>query len=189
MKHWPPPAPRKPRRRRVPAFHPVPVGARRDGWTPARQAGFIGMLAETGSVLAAARFVSMSRESAYRLRKRPGAAGFAAAWDAALGHEVATVRGGRVKVTGLPAGYRLETGLLQVNLYAGRYRGFIRKTDSCGLLKHLSTLDRALRGWNGGERKSHQFRGDRASTLSPCTPHEPRGPAPFKQAGAASRSA
>lgn len=143
MKQWPPPRPRAPHRRRVPAFHPVPVGARRDGWTPERQAGFIGMLAETGSVLAAARFVSMSRESAYKLRRRPGAAGFAAAWDIALGREVDGIRGGRVKFTGLPAGYRIEAGLIQVILYAGRYRGFARKADSCGLLAHLARLDRA----------------------------------------------
>ncbi len=145
MKHWSPPAPRKPRRRRIPAFHPVPVGERHDGWTHARQADFIGHLAETRRVLAAARFVSMSRESAYRLRRRPGAAGFAAAWDIALGREGHTVTHGRVKVTDLPTGYRIEAGLIQVILYAGRYRGFARKADSCGLLKHLATLDRACR--------------------------------------------
>lgn len=145
MKHWPPPSPRAAHRRRVPTFHPVPVGDRHDGWTHARQADFIGMLAETRSVLAAARFVSMSRESAYKLRRRPGAAGFAAAWDAALGREVHTTGGSKAKLTDLPTGYRIEAGLIQVIVYAGRYRGFARKTDSCGLLKHLATLDGVLR--------------------------------------------
>jgi hypothetical protein len=71
-------------RRHVPAFTPVPVRARKDGWLPQRQVDFIGVLAETGCVAEAARAVGMSRESAYRLRERPGAESFAAAWDAAL---------------------------------------------------------------------------------------------------------
>lgn len=41
-----------------PAFTPVPVRARRDGWTPARQFRFIAMLAETGSPARAARPVT-----------------------------------------------------------------------------------------------------------------------------------
>lgn len=63
---------------------PVPVRARRDGWTPARQAAFIAALRDTLTVTAAARVVGMSWQSAYRLRARPDAGGFAAAWDAAL---------------------------------------------------------------------------------------------------------
>src|SRR5687768_738078 len=75
--------PRTPRPR-LPAFHPVPIRTRSDGWTPVRQAEFIGMLAETGSVSAAAEFVGMARETAYRLRRKPGAEEFAHAWDVAL---------------------------------------------------------------------------------------------------------
>ena len=67
------------------AFAPVPVKPRRDGWTPARQLAFILRLALLGGVASAARAVGMSRESAYRLRDHPGAGGFAAAWDKALG--------------------------------------------------------------------------------------------------------
>jgi hypothetical protein len=145
MKHWPPARPRAARRRHVPLFHPVPVGTRRDGWTLERQADFIGHLAEKRSVLAAARAVSMSRESAYRLRRRPGAASFAAAWDAALGCPAGPLSGSRAKFTDLPAGYRLEAGFIQVIIYAGRYRGFTRKTDSFGLLQHLARLDRVCR--------------------------------------------
>ena len=48
---------------RVPPFLPVPLRARADGWTPERQARFIGLLAETGSVVEAARAVGMSREA------------------------------------------------------------------------------------------------------------------------------
>lgn len=69
-----------PPRRRVPAFTPVPLRYRRDGWTPGRQADFLGRLAETMNVAASARHVGKSRESAYRLRDKPGAASFAAAW-------------------------------------------------------------------------------------------------------------
>ena len=67
------------------AFAPVPVQARRDGWSPARQTGFIHRMALCADVGASARGVGMSRESAWRLRKRPGAESFAAAWDLAAG--------------------------------------------------------------------------------------------------------
>ena len=40
------------RRLRVPAFYPVPTRSRRGGWTVGQQADFLGMLAETGSVIA-----------------------------------------------------------------------------------------------------------------------------------------
>lgn len=66
-------------------FTPVPTSStRHDGWTPARQAAFIYLLAQHGGVSAAARTVGMTSQSANRLRKRPGAESFAAAWDAAL---------------------------------------------------------------------------------------------------------
>jgi hypothetical protein len=126
-------------------FHPVPLAPRADGWTPARQAAFAGFLAETRSVLAACRRVQMGRESAYRLRKRPGAAGFAAAWDAALGKSHAPVDLASAKSTGLDAGYRSRAGLLQVMMYAGRYAGTRCKDDNNALLQHLAQLDRATR--------------------------------------------
>jgi hypothetical protein len=70
--------------RRVPAFTPVPLRFRSDGWTPMRQADFLGALAETRCVAKAARRVGKTRESAYRLRAKPLAESFAAAWDAIL---------------------------------------------------------------------------------------------------------
>lgn len=42
----------------------VPVRARTDGWTPQRQRAFIEVLADTGSVSAAAEAVGLSREAA-----------------------------------------------------------------------------------------------------------------------------
>lgn len=67
------------------AFAPVPVRGRQDGWSEARQRGFVVRLALCGSVGRAAAAVGMTRRSAYRLRTRPGAEEFAAAWDMALG--------------------------------------------------------------------------------------------------------
>jgi len=67
------------------AFRPVPLKLRRDGWTPRRQQAFILRLALCGSVAKAAQGVGMGRESAYRLRRHPGAASFAASWDRAVG--------------------------------------------------------------------------------------------------------
>ena len=78
--------PRPPRRKpwpRVPPFYPVPaLRSRRGGWSPRRQADFLGFLAETGSVLAACERVGLSREAAYKLRRRDPV--FALAWDVAL---------------------------------------------------------------------------------------------------------
>lgn len=69
----------------LPAFTPVPRRCRRhDGWTPARQRGFIEALADLGSVEAAARAVDMSSVGAYQLRRQPGAEEFRKAWEAAL---------------------------------------------------------------------------------------------------------
>jgi hypothetical protein len=150
MKHWPPPSPApqpyRPRRV-VPCFHPVPVGARADGWTAERQAAFIGHLAETRSVVAACRRIGMGRESAYRLRKRAGAAGFAAAWDAAMGTRHEAVDLASAKSTGLDPGYRSRVGLARVVLVGGRYAGTVWKDDDSALLSHLARLDRACREW------------------------------------------
>ena len=65
------------------AFAPVPVKARHDGWTVDRQKWFILRLALGGCVSVAAKGVGMTAKSAYRLRNRPGAESFAAAWDRA----------------------------------------------------------------------------------------------------------
>ena len=136
MKCSPPPVP-PPTRRRIPAFHPVPVAARRDGWTPERQAAFIGWLAETRSVAEAAKRVSMGRESAYRLRKRPGAAGFAAAWDAALGVPHRPVDLSSAKATQLTSHDRLQARLARTIMRRGRYVATHWKEDDNALLQLL----------------------------------------------------
>ena len=139
----------EPQRRRLPAFHPVPIGPRSDGWNPRRQAAFIGYLVETGSVQAAARRVGMGRESAYRLRRRPGAAGFAAAWDAALGKPHRAVDLSSEKSTGLDAAYRLEAGLMLVVIGAGRFKGSYWKDDNNALMQLLAQRDRGRPGLPG----------------------------------------
>ena len=77
----------------APYLHPHP---RSNSITPERQRRFIATLAATGIVTQAARESSFclplrymrqrgkGMEALYKLRARPGAQGFAAAWDAAL---------------------------------------------------------------------------------------------------------
>jgi hypothetical protein len=67
------------------AFTAVPLDRRRaNGWTPGQQERFILALDAMGSVGQAAKAVGMSRQSAYNLRERPGAEGFARSWDLAI---------------------------------------------------------------------------------------------------------
>jgi hypothetical protein len=67
-----------------PAFTPVPVRYRKDGWTPERQRLYVAVLARTGHAGKAARAVGMTEQSAAKLRRRPGAASFDAACAAAF---------------------------------------------------------------------------------------------------------
>ena len=57
---------------------------RHDGWTPARQWGFLQALGDLGSVKLAAASVGLTAQSAYRLRRHPAADDFRVAWDASL---------------------------------------------------------------------------------------------------------
>lgn len=144
MKRAPLPA-RWPAYARLPDFLPVPLRARADGWTPGRQADFIGYLAETGSVAEAARRVGCSRESAFRLRRREGAESFVAAWDAAVAAEEAPI-GRKRKFTGEDLRARAIDGTLQPRMRRGRYAGAARKFSVPALLALLARYDRAGRG-------------------------------------------
>ena len=117
-------------RRRVPKFTPVPLRYRADGWTPMRQADFLGRLAETWSVAAAARHVGKSRESAYRLRDKPGAESFAAAWDAILA-ESRRVR----KSTHELLWHRVFFGTLKPVMRGGRHVGTLASPDNDAVLR------------------------------------------------------
>ena len=136
-----PPRPLVPRRT-IPTFHAVPGRSRRDGWTPLRQAEFIGHLAETRSVNMAARRVQMARESAYRLRRRPWAESFCAAWDAAMSTETRRRSHGAEtlprKVTAEELNWRVRSGIWQVRFEAGRYAGVWHKPDNSALLRLLA---------------------------------------------------
>ena len=130
--------------RRLPPFVPVPVRARRDGWDAQRQGRFIGWLAQTGSVSEAAARVGRSRESAYRLRRRADAAGFAAAWDAALaGRSGNRIPARKVTPDDLPT--LAFEGPVRVRMYRGRFASVSRQPSNTALLRLLSQYDRALR--------------------------------------------
>ena len=151
MKNYPPIIARPPRHVRVPAFVPVPLRGRGDGWMPLRQAAFLGARAETGSVVAAARRVGMARETAYRLRRKAGAESFAAAWDKVTGGNTAP----KWKVTADERLQRALVGLLKPVMYGGRHVGTVQKHDNSALLGQLAQLDRAdpdrcARGGGGG---------------------------------------
>jgi len=132
-------------RRRPPFFHPVPLRARRDGWSEWRQCGFLAQLYFTGSVTAAACGVGMTRMSAYRLRARAGADSFAHAWDRVLtppgSGRCKPLRTDWRKVTNEALFTRLHTGLLQPILYRGRMTGVRHKPDNSALLRLLRRGD------------------------------------------------
>ena len=140
MKTYPRTLRRKPHHPRVPAFVPVLLRVRSDGWTPERQAHFLAQLAITRSVSAAARAVGMARETAYRLRARPGAESFAAAWDKVLGRE-RPIR----KVTFAERRVRAMVGSIRPHVYRGKCTAIVRKADNSALLGYLADLDRFAR--------------------------------------------
>lgn len=132
-----PPPKGKPHHLRVPAFVPVPLRVRADGWSPLRQAQFLVALARTRSVKKAAFAAGMTRESVYRLRGKHGAESFAAAWDAVLG--VATKR----KVTAEERMRRAFDELIKPLVRGGECVGLARKADNSALLSLLAQLDRS----------------------------------------------
>lgn len=146
---------------RIPAFYAVPGRARADGWTPVRQAEFIGNLAETRSVAEAARRVGMTRETAYRLRRRKWSESFNTAWDAAMGrllrdgHPLLGTKDSAEshirleghasslrKVTIEELQWRVESGKWKVILRRGCYAGVRRKPCSSELLQWVAQTGR-----------------------------------------------
>lgn len=132
------------RRRRPGWFRPVPLRARADGWSEARQCGFLSALYVTGSVAAAAKAVGMTRASAYRLRARTGAESFAAMWDRVLtppgcGH-VAKPQPDFRKVTLATLNSWLDSGFVQPVIYQGRMCGLRRRPDDSTLFRILRRL-------------------------------------------------
>jgi hypothetical protein len=119
-------------------FAPVPVRPRHDGWTPGLQQRFVLDLSRGASPAEAARRLGRSRQSAYALRRKPGAASFAAAWDAAQDFAC------QAKVAGRSVPL-LEHGLdtiLVPRVYRGRLVGFVLREDLKGTMRTLARLDR-----------------------------------------------
>ena len=73
--------------------------------TPERQRRFIATLAATGIVTQAARSIGKSMDALYKLRAKPAAEGFAAAWDAALERGVQRLEDCVRFLSGLPLRY------------------------------------------------------------------------------------
>ena len=78
----------------VPAPHTHP---RANSITADRQRAFIAHLAATGIVAEAARHIGAWLEAMYKLRHKPGAGGFAAAWDAAVERGVMRIEHGALQ--------------------------------------------------------------------------------------------
>ncbi len=133
--------------RRIPAFHPVPLRARRDGWSARRQAAFIGLLMQEKSVSRAADMVERSRMSAYRLRRRPGAQEFAAVWDMILHGvmvDMAQVTRAARKVTPGLIWEHAQTGTIRPLMFRGRFVSITHRQDNSALLQHLARLNRTI---------------------------------------------
>jgi hypothetical protein len=114
------------------AHTPITPAIRHDGWTQARVAQFLDHLANHGSVTAACVRVGMSREAAYRFRRRFGA--FARAWNAAL------VLAREVSAEVLET--RAIHGVEEEVWHRGEKVGTRRKYDARLLLAHMARLDK-----------------------------------------------
>lgn len=136
----------------VPDFDPVPIRARRDGWTVERQCAFMAALHATRSVSKAARAVGMSRETAYRLRERPGAESFAAAWDAAFALP------SHVPTSADLLWHRAFYGTVRPIIRGGKEIGVVVKPDIQALLTLLNRFDRLAQGAERRETSQRNFR-------------------------------
>ena len=141
----------------VPAFlkfDPVPVRAQHNGWNAGRQRRFISALARGFNPGEAARALGKTRQSAYDLRKRPGAESFAAAWDEALAFA------GQVQAAGTAPGAGLagiET-LLVPRYYRGRLIGFVQREDVQGAMRLLGRLDQLAERLDTSDREAQAER-------------------------------
>ena len=102
-------------------------------FTPARQVRFLDFLSQEGNVRAACGRVGISRECAYRLKRRGGA--FARGWGAAL----ALARDAAAEVLA----DRALNGVTETIWYRGELVGERRRFDSRLLLAHIARLDRS----------------------------------------------
>ncbi len=105
---------------------------RRDGWTAARRTQFLEALAQDGNVSAACAKVGLSREAAYRFKRRNAL--FARAWAAAQVQACALV--------GEVLGTRAIDGIEEQVWFRGEVVGTRRRYDTRLLLAHMARLDK-----------------------------------------------
>jgi hypothetical protein len=118
-------------------FRPVPVRARKDGWTAERQRRFVALLAVGCGPSEAAKAVGLSKQSAFSLRRRKGAESFAAAWDSAVAFAA------RRRAAARPKGdfARAVEGVLVPRFYRGRLVSVERRVSNGGLIRLLAQLE------------------------------------------------
>jgi hypothetical protein len=121
-------------------FAPVPVRARRDGWTPVLQRRFILNLARGLGVKEAAHALGRSRQSAYALLDRPGSESFAAAWEAAVEFSRQVQSAPRPPAAMTPGA---ET-IWVPRTYRGRLVGYVVREDLKGAMRRLGEIDRVV---------------------------------------------
>jgi hypothetical protein len=119
-------------------FTPAPLRTRHDGWNAALQRRFILTLARGASISEAARSIGKSRQTAYALRDKPGAEGFAAAWDAAFDF----ARQARAAAAPAPMMSEGFEAMLVPRFYRGRLVGFVQRPDHKAVLRTLAQLDK-----------------------------------------------
>jgi hypothetical protein len=119
------------------AFNPVWLRRQHNGWTPELQRRFILSLARGAGPDEAARSLGRTRQTAYRLRGKPGGESFAAAWDRAqdFARRAAAAGAG-------PAGHIGIDTLLVPRFRRGRLIGFVQREDVSGLVRALRHLDK-----------------------------------------------
>jgi hypothetical protein len=119
-------------------FTPVPVRARRDGWTPVLQFRFILNLGLGMGPSEAARRVGRSRQTAYALREKRGGESFAAGWDAAAAFAE------RARTAPRPLAF-MDSGvetILVPRYYRRRLVGFVQREDVGAAMRRYGELER-----------------------------------------------
>lgn len=114
-------------------FTPVPAQrVTAVGWSAEVQRAFVANLAKCGVVSAAARSVGRTARSAWMVRRRAGAEGFAAAWDVAL--EMARDRAIETAIERMHAPEQVPV------LYRGRIVGWRQAADDGLLIAALRAM-------------------------------------------------
>jgi hypothetical protein len=113
-------------------FTTTELTPRHDGWSAERKLRFLDRLAACGNVRTACARVGLSREAAYRLRRRDAL--FARGWDAAL----MLARPSSAEVLADKA----TEGIEEEVWYRGEMVGTRRRFDARLLLAHIARLDR-----------------------------------------------